>query len=296
MPMDARITHEPRARRIPLPSRGGEVAALEFGPQDRPIDLVFCHANGFNARTYRTLLAPLAADFRILAPDLRGHGATDLPTPIETWSGWGEYRDDLLALLGLEARSPVVLAGHSMGGAASLMAAHAAPEQVRRLVLFDPVLMPEGPPRGTEAIAQSPMVQGALRRRATFPDRAAAIAAYRGRGAFKTWSEAQLADYVAAGFRERPDGEVELACAPAWEASNFASYDPAAWRALTEGRVPARILRAASGSTCRVDDHLAALTADGRLRIETVPGTSHFLPMEQPDLFEAALREALAQD
>ena len=45
---------------------------------------------------------------------------------------------------------------------------------------------------------------------------------YRGRGAFATWPEASLIDYVQDGFRERPDGSVELSCAPDWEASNFA--------------------------------------------------------------------------
>ena len=77
--MDAHVAHEPRARRIDLPSRGGAVAALEFGAAERPVDLVFVHANGFNARTYRSILAPLADGWRILAVDQRGHGATTLP-------------------------------------------------------------------------------------------------------------------------------------------------------------------------------------------------------------------------
>ncbi len=218
------ITEAPRARRFPLPSRGGEIAALEFGPADRPLDILFCHANGFNALTYRSILAPLEG-LRVLAIDLRGHGATTLPTPIEDRDGWKIYRDDILALLPFVAEAPVVMAGHSMGGAARLLAAAAAPEKVRSLVLFDPVLMPDAlsVAAAPSAVAQSPMVQGALRRRATFADKAAAFAAYRGRGAFATWSEAQLADYVEAGFVATDDGQVTLACAPAWEASNFAS-------------------------------------------------------------------------
>jgi len=70
---------EPRERTIPLPMRGGAMAALDLGPPDRPVDIVFSHANGFNGRTYRTILQPLAADLRILALDLRGHGASTLP-------------------------------------------------------------------------------------------------------------------------------------------------------------------------------------------------------------------------
>ncbi|MEO7027690.1 MAG: hypothetical protein ABI056_09065, partial [Caulobacteraceae bacterium] len=51
----------PRPRAIGLPGRGpGEMAVLEFGAADRPVDLVFLHANGFNGLAYRILLAPLA--------------------------------------------------------------------------------------------------------------------------------------------------------------------------------------------------------------------------------------------
>ncbi|MDP3490789.1 MAG: alpha/beta hydrolase [Phenylobacterium sp.] len=284
----------PRARRFPLPGRGGEMAALEFGPVERDFDLVFCHANGFNAATYRTILEPLAPELRILAIDLRGHGATDLPTELENRQGWGAYRDDLLALLPHVVQGPVTVAGHSMGATTSLMAAAQAPDLISNLVLFDPVLMPERGDVAPGDIAQSPMVQGALRRRARFENRAAAVAAYQGRGAFRTWSLAQLEDYVAAGFHDTTDGAVELACAPAWEASNFAVYDEQAWAAALVCPCPARILRAEHGSTCRIDDHMAALSATGRYRIETVPGTSHFLPMERPDLVREALAQAVA--
>ena len=36
------------------------MSLLDFGDPKRPVDLVFIHANGFNALTYRTLLAPLS--------------------------------------------------------------------------------------------------------------------------------------------------------------------------------------------------------------------------------------------
>ena len=90
---------------IDLPARGGAMAALEFGPADRPPDLVFLHANGFNARTYRAILAPLAADLRILALDLRGHGASTPADRIRAAQGWLDFRDDLLALLDGDLRT-----------------------------------------------------------------------------------------------------------------------------------------------------------------------------------------------
>jgi pimeloyl-ACP methyl ester carboxylesterase len=289
--MDAKVDFEPRMRTVPLPSRGGAMAVLDFGPEHRPADIVFSHANGFNACTYRSILRPLAAELRILAIDLRGHGATTLPTATEGRDGWNEFRDDLLAFLAAATAGPVLLAGHSMGGTTSLLAAAAAPERVRALALFDPVIFDAAMVRGA---GESPLVQGALRRRASFPDRQAALEAYRGRGAFRTWSEEQLADYVAAGFHDTADGQVTLACAPEWEASNFRSHNYDPWAAFAQSRCPIQVLQAEIASTARLEERLEALTADGRIVVETVPGTSHFLPMERPDLVRAALTRASA--
>ena len=284
---------EPRVRTFSLPGRGGESRALEFGPQDRPIDVIFSHANGFNARTYRTILGPLADRLRILAVDQRGHGRSGLPSYERSApASWDDVADDLLALIESLDAPPLVLAGHSMGGTISLLAAAEAPKRVKALALFDPVIMPRDLGRDPAAVSESPLVQGALRRRAMFPSRAAAVAAYTGRGAFKTWTDAMLADYVADGFRDRPDGEVELSCSPAWEASNFTSHAHDPWAALAHISAPIHVVRAEVGSTCRIEGHEAEFTASGKVTVETVPGTSHFLPMERPDLVAHLLLEA----
>ena len=265
------------------------MAALEFGPRERPIDIVFSHANGFNARTYRTILAPLAEDLRILALDLRGHGATTLPAEPQGWPGWSGFAADLSALLATAVTQPVVLAGHSVGATTSLIATVAAPERVRNLMLFEPVMIDEaalGAP-----LVDLPLARAALRRRADFPDRAAAMEAYRGRGAFETWSEAQLADYVAAGFHDTPSGQVTLACRPEWEASTYAVQNYDALQLLDQVRRPVRIF--IGGTGLGVSPRVRAYTGD-RIAVETVPGATHFLPMERPDLVRQALRAAVA--
>ncbi len=285
------VTYPPRRGEILLPGRGpGAVATWEFGPAEREVDLVFLHANGFNAFTYRTLLAPLGADLRVLAYDQRGHGRTTLAAEPRGRRDWLDLRDDLLAVLETLSGAPV-LAGHSLGGAVSLLAAAEAPRRVGRLALIDPVIAPiENVAAGT---AGSEAMDGAaLRRRAHFPSRAAAVEAYAGRGAFRTWPAETIADFAEDGVRDLADGTVELACAPAWEASNYAAQGHDPWDAFARSTCPIHILRAERDSTCRVDGRAADLTASGRIRLKTAPGTSHFLPMERPDLAGAALRAA----
>ncbi len=267
---------------------------LDFGDADRPVDLVFVHANGFNALTYRTLLAPLSGSLRIWAPDLRGHGATTLPAESARRRDWHDHRDDLAALLDVLDGPPVILAGHSMGGTSALLAAAERPDRVGGLVLFDPVIWSRLTvaafqlPVFDRIAARIPLVRNALRRRAVFDSRAQALAAYRNRGAFRGWPEMMLADYLADGLTETGEG-FALACDPAWEASNYAaqSHDP--WRALRRVDRPVRVLRAETGSTCRLVDSPRGLP---RVTVETVAGGTHFFPMLRPDIARDALFDA----
>lgn len=281
------------ARRRSIAVPGGTMAGLEFGPAERPLDVVFLHANGFCASTYRGILAPLADRLRILAVDQRGHGRTTLPATPYATNVWRGYSDDLLALLDALDERPTVLSGHSMGGTACFLAAADRPDAARRLVLFDPVIItPERAALlGEEGMRSSPLAQGALRRRASFAGREAAFEAYRGRGAFKTWTDDMLRDYLADGLVEAGDDGFRLACAPEWEAANFSTPSPDAVGGIPRIRASIRILKAEHASTAQFDIHEPAVLAAGAT-IETVPGTSHFLPMERPGLVRDALLEA----
>jgi pimeloyl-ACP methyl ester carboxylesterase len=294
--MDAIRLSPPRRLSLPVDNRwgAGEMSVLDFGDPKRPVDLVFVHANGFNAMTYRTLLAPLSGTLRIWAPDLRGHGHTTLPADPRGRRGWTDHRDDLVALLDALDGPPVVLAGHSMGGTAALLAAAERPDRVSKLVLMDPVIW------GRVAVAlfqlplfdrlasRIPLVKNARKRRALFESREQALAAYSGRGAFRGWPEMMIADYLADGLVETPDGFV-LACTPDWEASNYAaqSHDP--WRALRRVGRPVRILKAQAGSTCFPSHSPNGLPA---VTVETVHGGTHFFPMLKADVARDALFDA----
>ncbi len=82
--------------------------------------------------------------FRILAPDLRGHGDSPRFTPDQLPRTSEVMLSDVVALLDRQPE-PVVLLGHSLGGNLALHAALARPDRVRALVLEDPASPPPTP-------------------------------------------------------------------------------------------------------------------------------------------------------
>lgn len=290
--MDALALSAPRRISVPIDNRwgAGEMAVLDFGDPKRPVDLIFAHANGFNAFAYRSLLQPLSGALRIWAPDLRGHGRTHLPAVPDGRRSWKDHRDDLISLLEAIDGPPVALAGHSIGGTSGLMAAAERPERVSRLLLLDPVVWPRqmvwamNLPFAGALSRRFPIVASTLRRRALFDSREQAMSAYRGRGAFKGWPDMMLADYLADGLIETDRG-LELACTPAWEASNYAAQAHDPWRALARYPGMTRILKAETAGLCAVSPSARR----SNVRVETVTGGGHLFPMTHAELTRDAL-------
>lgn len=285
------VRETPARRKLPLP--GGNLSYLEWGYDDPgKTPLHFAHANGFNALTYQRILSALGDEFHVRAWDARGHGATTLAADPATHRNWYVYRDDLIAMAEDFVQATgrkIILAGHSMGGAASIMAAAARPDLVRGLVLIDPVTIPTGARMVMQlwrvlGLKGNPLADGAEKRRAVFADRATMVERYTGRGAFRTWPREFVEDYVEGGTRIREDGEVELLCAPAWEAANFRAQGHNITTAVRNLHVPFAMLYAEHGSTCRPPFPMLLKRRDPRAQVTQIRGATHFLPMEFPKL------------
>jgi pimeloyl-ACP methyl ester carboxylesterase len=130
----------------------------------------------------------------------------------------------------------------------------------------------------------SNLVEMAARRRAVFPSFDMALAAYRGRGAFKTWPEETLVDYLRGGLIATGNGdEMRLACDPAWESSVFRHAPPGAARLAHHVRCPLTLIYADEG-TAHENEVKVVARAHGKARLVKVPDATHFLPMERPDI------------
>ncbi len=246
--------------------------------------LLFLHANGFPPGTYARFFSELGRSFRVIAFSSRPLWPDSDPREIGSWT-------DLAADLGRAAEfdglDGSIVAGHSLGGVLSALAAAERPRLFRALVLIDPVIFTGtrslfwGALKGLGFGRRLPLIRGARRRRDHFPDLDAVRQAYRRKRVFSSWNRRVLEDYVHAGFRDVDDG-VELRYRKAWEARIFELTPATVWRQLRRIDVPVLLIRGG-----RSDTFLAPAARRARRQLPTaqvveLPDLSHFLPMEEP--------------
>lgn len=242
--------------------------------------LVFAHANGFPAGSYRRLLARLGTDYRVLAPEQLGH---DPAYPVTV--GWRPLAEQLLDWLAARDTEPVLGVGHSLGGVLMLLAALRQPRRFRALILLDPPLV-HGAAGLAVAIARwlgrvdrvTPAARSAQRRR-HWPDRATALADLGAKPLFTGFDATALADYVDAATRTDGEG-VHLAYDPAVEAAVFRSLPTDLGREPATLGCPGALVTPRSGSVTRTADR-RWLARRYALLTTTAPG-GHLFPLEYP--------------
>jgi pimeloyl-ACP methyl ester carboxylesterase len=256
--------------------------------RDRRPSMLLAHATGFHGLVWRPLVAHLAG-VDALAPDLRGHGGSSPPD--DGAYAWRGFADDLLAVVDACTLDRPVGVGHSKGGAALLLAEQRRPGTFRALYLFEPVVFP---PEVRGARGESPLVDGARRRRDRFPDRRSAYDHLAAKPPLSALHPEALWAYVEHGFVEDGDG-VRLALPGADEAEVYlmgGAHD--AFEHLGEVTCPVTVAvgGADDGGPASFAGRIADGLPDGRL--VTFTDLGHFGPLEQPAVVAASVAATFA--
>ncbi len=270
----------PRSTTIPdtVSSTDGVTIAIHDLGGDGP-PLLLCHATGFCGPVWRPVAATLARRYRCIALDFRGHGRSTRPIdrPLE-WQGMAE---DVLAVVAtISPDRPVPAVGHSMGGAALVLAETTKPGTLSKAWTFEPILF-EGSPTGASA-EPSEISTGARRRRATFSSRDEVIEWYSTRPPLDVLDRRALEAYVDGGFEQLPDGSLTLRCRPEDEASVFEFHNSGARRLIGEVTVPFAVAVSGAGGPPAEAATEAAEEFDN-LELIVYGDVSHFGPLEDPD-------------
>lgn len=206
---------------------------------------------------------------------------------------WEGHRDDVLAVLDDAGLHRPVGIGHSMGGAALLLAEQQRPGTFAALWLFEPIVFP---PVADLPPGDNPLAQGAARRRTRFDSREAAFANFAGKAPLDELSPECLAAYVEHGFELTEDHAVVLRCSPDAEAEGYRmGARHGAWDGLGSVQCPVVVARGAQAEPGPAS--MAPVIADRlpRGRLEEHPELGHFGPLADPAGVARSVRAVLEQ-
>lgn len=248
--------------------------------------LVLTHANGFPPETYGTVIEALIPFFRVSTFAHRPLWSPQDPRELSTW---GPMADDLATAVRERAGEPVVAVGHSLGGVLCAMAAARNPELFRALVLLDPVIFTGlraffwGWMKRLGQAHRFPLVDGAVNRRDSWPDRSVVRASWSRKTVFKKWDSRVFEDYLESGVIDGPEGSVMLRYPKNWEARLFEICPHDEWPSLRSVSAPTLVVRGETSDTLTPGAARRMAREMPDARVVELEGTSHFLPMEKPE-------------
>lgn len=109
---------------------GDRVAYEDAGDGDA---LLLLHGMAGSSHTWRNVIPALSKRYRVIAPDLLGHGESDKPRSDYSLGAFAVWLRDLLDELGV-SRATVV--GQSLGGGVAMQFVYQHPEYCQRLILI----------------------------------------------------------------------------------------------------------------------------------------------------------------
>jgi len=248
--------------------------AIEAG-EGAPV--VLLHGLFGTARNLGVVQRALAARYRVLALDMRNHGAS----PHATAMDYAAMAADVLETLDQRSALPAALIGHSMGGKAAMMAALEQPEQVTLLVAGD--IAPVAYQHDNARIA------------------AAMLAVRLTPGLTRAAADAALADAVPdAGIRAFLLQNLVPGAHPAWRIGlkEIAAAMPAieGWETPAGAvyRGPALFVAGADSGYVRAEDRPAIRVLFPAARFVSLKHAGHWLHADNPDGFISVVDAFLA--
>lgn len=258
--------------------------------------LHFAHANGFPPETYRQLIENLTDQFHVVGMKFSPLWPNSNHCEFKNWE---TAANDLIRFLDEQGLSNIIGVGHSFGGIATLVASIKRPDLFKKLVLIEPVVLPDWVYIMTKAFPKSllermnPVVKKTLVRTENWESREQAFNQFRSKKVFSKIGDDALWDYVYAATHENPDGTVSLTFSKEWEAQIYMTFS-SQWKNLDAIRVPYLAIR---GETSETISKQVWAKWKSRNRIGSlieVENTGHLIPLEEPIQVSKIIKDYLA--
>lgn len=253
-----------------------ELAWEEVG---RGMPVVLLHAFPLNRSMWAEQRQELAGRYRVITPDFRGHGQSDL---LEEDSTMERLAEDVRGLLDLLRLDRAVLGGLSMGGYVSLAFYRCYPERVLALILADTRASADSDEgrRGREELAAVAEKEGS-----------AAVAARLLPKLLGTSSRERKPE-VGAAVREMTHSTSPASIARALRGMGAR---PDSTPLLPKIQCPTLVLVGEEDTLTPPADSEAMAKAIPGARLVRLPGAGHLSNLEQPIQFNSLLHDFLAR-
>ena len=275
--------NEPRLHRVQcLTARGlHRMAYWEWGDTANPRVLVCVHGLSRQGRDFDTLAQSLAADYRVICPDVVGRGQSDALADPMAYQ-FPTYVADMVTLLARLDVESVDWVGTSMGGVIGILLASLPGGPVRRLVLND-----IGPQVQVAAIARIAGYLGVAQHWASLDEAADALLAIsRGFGPHTREQWLALTRPMLKpdgdGFKLHYDMNIALPVR-AVTPESAASGEALLWYAYDHVTCPTLLLRGADSDLLTHETALAMTQRGPKARLVEFAGIGHAPTLIAPD-------------
>ncbi len=276
----------------PIKDSGGKVMPVEYEVDigDTAIrvlewegcgpPLLMLHATGFFPWMWHPIARKLAGDYRVVAPYFCSHRRAE---PESGGLSWEQLAGDVAALCGrLEMQKPHAV-GHSMGGAVLTIAGGKLGVSFSRMVLIEPILLPEEVYGITIGVSDHPLARKSIKRRNFWKDGQEVRDYLESRSFFRSWDAEMLALYSRHAIVEGEEGGFTLACQPRQEASLFmGSMAINPWPLMPQIDAPVLLLEGEISENRGFIDLKGAAKRFPGGNYRLIQGAGHLIPMEMP--------------
>lgn len=246
--------------------------------------VVLClHGTSMTAHAWGHLAASLKDAYRVIAVDMRGHGASDRPNTTYTIA---ELAGDIAKLAGKLGLKDITLVGSSVGNQVAVSFAAAHPDLVAGLILSDPSFFVSD----TEIVKY---LRSHHTRRRNYPARSEAEAFARALPQRAGLSDEMHRLAMEGDFREEADGSWSWAYDLPAITKVFLNLSTDQSADIAAVKVPVLILNADRSNVLSGEQADGLVRAFPNARLERIKDSNHTIWGDQPEILAARSRAFL---
>jgi len=265
-----------------------EMRYLEYEGEGPTVLLL--HGTGFSPWLWHPIVREFAGEYRIIAPFFCDQRSGD---PEKGGIRWMLLAEDLGRFCREITTDRLVIVGHSIGATVASLAEACFGPRAERMLLFEPIYLPEEFYSMNPTVEQHPMASKAVKRGNFWRNAAEAKSYFLSRDLFRSWDDEMVDLYVSHALVAEDHG-LRLACSPRQEAALYmGDTRDNPWPLLKNIKCPGLVVEGGRSELKMLLDSGKAARSFQQGSYRCVENAGHLIPMEKPRETLRIIREFL---